>query len=386
MLIGTVGALLFEKIGVPHIVVYLLSGLIIGNTVFYGVNLDVRIHTWFIFIENVALGLIGFKIGTELKLKKLFKERKTVLVLLFAETIGTFFIVFFVTILVSQDYLLAVILAGLATATAPAATVEIFRKFKSEGPLTRLAQWILALDDIVAVFVIETVLVFLALELGHDISPLGFVIGIIHEIGFALVLGLGAGLFLEVIIERMDEEIPMMELTLALLLASMGVAFYLQTSIITTTMMIGVTTTNLGGDNYERARDKLEILMSPILLLFFTLVGMRVSIDNLLTFPLLALLYLIARTVGKVGGFKIGGKFVDLQLPVKKNIGYSFLAQGGVALGLATIISQKLIDANMGALGIEIEDIIILTTLVSEFLGSFGAKFAITQAGEINLS
>ncbi len=382
--LSTVTAYFFKKIKVPPIIIYILSGFFVTNTLFGHIDLVVEIHSWFIFIENLALGLIGFKIGTEMKFKKMRNRSKLIIFLLIAETTGAFIIVFTLIMLFTSNFLMSIIFAGLATATAPAVTIDIIIRLKAKGELTTITHWILALDDITAIITIETVLVFVSEKVGAGVHLVSFIIDLLHEIGLAVLIGFIIGFILDRFVEAMNNNIEMMEITIAFLLLGMGVAFYIKTSIIITAMMIGMTVTNIGGDNYAKATDLIEIVMSPILVLFFTLIGARITFNDLINFPFVAIIYLLARTLGKIGGFFVGGSIIGADKKIKNNIGFTFLAQGGVTLGLVNIITEKLELAGDVVMGHTIRTALIFSTILSVSLGAIGTNIAMKNAGEIN--
>jgi Kef-type K+ transport system membrane component KefB len=382
-LVGFTGSVILERYRVPHVVVYLLTGFVLGNSLFRDINLVEELSSWYLVSETLALGLIGFKIGTELKFKSLMKEPRFIIILLIAEAGAAMLLVTSVVYTYSGSFLMSIIMGGLATATAPAATVEVLRQVKAEGPLTTRIQWILALDDLIAITVIEAVLVYVSVSLGGSLTISRYFITLFKEIFLAVLLGVGIGLMLDNAIESMEDELKMMEITLGVVMFSLGLAHFMGTSVITTAMTIGATVTNRSGDNYEKASDLLEILMSPILMIFFVFVGARIHISQFDVFPILALLYLTARTIGKLVGAYYGAKIGEADDLISKNIGFGLLSQGGVTLGLVTLIGEILVENGYDDMANKIIKSLIISTVFSVILGSMGTKFAMIRSGEI---
>ncbi|MCY3413121.1 MAG: cation:proton antiporter [Candidatus Heimdallarchaeota archaeon] len=377
-------SLALHRFNIPHIVVYLLVGFTLSNTLFSGINFFDEYEELFIVVETVALGLIGFKIGTELKNGEIWEDRRVLFILLVMEATGAFFIVFSLVFLWTGNFLMALLLGGVSTATAPAATIEVIRKLNARGSLTKRLHVILALDDVVAVVFIELIIVLIVITLGGAASVSGFFLGVFSELGVAIILGLVVGLLLDFVVERMHDDLEMLEFTLGILLLAMGIAHFMHTSVIFTTMIIGGAVTNIGGDNYAKAGDLLEVIMTPVVTLFFVLVGARVSFGDFSPFPILALIYLLGRTIGKIGGAFAGGKTAKLEPCVTNNLGFGLLAQGGVALGLISVLNEILIEHGETEMGNIILTTVIISTIFSEIVGSYGARFAIERAGEAN--
>jgi len=359
-----------------------MVGFTAANTIFDKINVYEELEPWYKITETLALGLIGFKIGTELKIRLLSQESRFITIVLLGEAGGAFSVVFVTIFAYTQDFILAMLLGGIAMATAPAATVEVLRKLRAKGEFTTKIQWILAFDDVIAVVAVEALLVVVIVTLGGGFTISSFMFGIFQEIGLALLVGLIAGVILNMIVERMEDELEMMELTLGILIFIMGLAAFLETSVILTTMVVGGVVTNLGGDNYEKAGDLLEVIMSPIIMLFFILVGARVTFGDFNPFPIVAIGYLIARSVGVLGGTYLGAKRVDIPEKMKKSLGMGLLAQGGVALGLMTVADEVLTEAGKPEIGALIISTIIISTIFSEAIGAIGTELAVKYNGE----
>lgn len=382
---GYLFSIFLHRFRIPNIVTYLLTGFILSNFVLHQEISTLELETPYMMIETLALGLIGFLIGTELKIKKLYTERVFVTVVLIAESGFTLLFVFSLTYFFSQNFLLALILGGLSTATAPAATVEIIKRLKAKGKMTERLQWILAFDDLSAIFIVYTIIVFVSVSIGGHFTLNHFIEGIWHELGIAILIGVSVGIIFDFIIERITDELQMMELTLGVLILVMATAHIIGTSVITTTMVIGAITTNLKGDNYEKAGDLLEVMMSPIIMVFFMFVGSNLKTTAFVPFPWLVLVYLIARTIGKFLGAYTGAVILKTDPRIRNNLGLGLLAQGGVALGLVSIAKDVLVSAGEEELGTTLVTIIVISTVFSEILGGIGTTMGIKRAGEAQI-
>ncbi len=384
LFVGYALSLYLQKYSVPHILVYLVVGFVVSNFVFPDIDLAVEFAGLFHSIEVVALGLIGFKIGTEIQIDLIKQHPKFLGVVLVMEAGAAFIVVFALTFIFLGDLTLAVLFAGLATPTAPAVTVEIMRRLKSSGELTSKLNWVLAFDDVIAITMVEGTLVFLHMEFTGELRLSDFIVGILQEVGLAIVLGVVIGYLLDFPLERLSEELGMMELTLGTLIFAIGFAEFLNTSVIMTTMVIGATVTNHGGDNYKDAQDLLEIIMSPIIIVFFVVVGSKLLLSDLSHFPILAILYIAGRSIGKVTGGYIGSTLAGESDCVRNNIGFGLLAQGGVALGLSSIINEQLQQQGLIEEGHLVTSTIVIASVVSVVMGALGTTFAVRRAGEVH--
>jgi len=116
--------------------------------------------------------------------------------------------------------------------------------------------------------------------------------------------------------------------------------------------------------------------------MFFTLAGASLDFgilrqDTLIL--LVALAFIISRVLGKVLGIRIGADIANSNPNIKKYLGFALLPQGGISIGLLTIVA---VDA--APLYQHIATVIMLSILFYETLGPVFAKYAISKAGEIN--
>ncbi|MHA2502747.1 MAG: cation:proton antiporter [Candidatus Kariarchaeaceae archaeon] len=383
-------SLFFERFGIPNVLVYIIVGFLAGivlREVEPGFLESESYEYWFKFVENIALGLIGFKIGTEMEFKMLREHSRVIVIVTLMQVIVTFLLVFAGTYVFTQNLLLSLIFGGLATATAPAATIEIIRRFKAKGPLTQRIQWVLAFDDVLAVLVVEAIISYAAISLiGDTVTVGGYLVSVSREIFLAIILGIVVGYVLDVMIEKMKRKLEMMEVTLGALIFTIGLAMTLHTSVILACMTVGALTVNREGNNYEQASDYLEIIMSPVLIIFFSLVGAKLYLDDFNPFPWIAVIYTVTRVIGKIYGTNYGAKLADASPVVQKNLGMSMLPQGGVALGLMAVASDLMIEAGLTDIANLLITTIVISTVFSEAFGSYFSLRALKSAGEVGMA
>ena len=98
---------------------------------------------------------------------------------------------------------------------------------------------------------------------------------------------------------------------------------------------------------------------------------------------ILVAVYVVGRSVGKVYGSMLGARFSKASPSVRKYLGYCLFAQGGVAVGLSLMASQKF--AATPKISAMIVVVVTTTTLIVQLLGPMAVKHAVKNAGEINM-
>ena len=86
--------------------------------------------------------------------------------------------------------------------------------------------------------------------------------------------------------------------------------------------------------------------------------------------------------MGKLTGFFIGAGALVAPAPIVRWLGFGLIPQAGVAVGLASTLSQMSVFKGVSTV---IVNVIIASTLLYEIIGPFAVKFALVQAGESGL-
>ena len=104
----------------------------------------------------------------------------------------------------------------------------------------------------------------------------------------------------------------------------------------------------------------------------------------------LGVVYICGRTVGLMGGARLGAMVGHVDEKVKKYVGLGILSQAGVAIGLALVVKQDFgllaseYDLSHALqIGTKALTTVIATCVVFEIVGPICAKIALQKAGEI---
>jgi len=101
---------------------------------------------------------------------------------------------------------------------------------------------------------------------------------------------------------------------------------------------------------------------------------------------LLAVVYIVSRSIGKMTGAYIGGKISGAKTTVTKYLGFCLLDQAGVAVGLSIAVFNMF--SNIGAeareAGILILSVITATTFILQLIAPPMIKYGIKKADEID--
>lgn len=384
LLVGLGFGRLFEKIGIPQVVGYIVIGVILGDSVTHlipGKLLDTLSP-----FTYTALAFIGFMVGGELK-KSLFKKYgKQFFIILFSEGLLAMFAVTLLIYVWTQNLALALLLGALCSATAPAATVDVLWEYHSRGPLTTTILAIVALDDGLALILYGFAYSFSGILVAG--GKLNFQIMLVQpllEIFGAILLGGLIGFFLDRVLKFFKIKDDKLVVNVGAILLASGLAVYFDLSLILTNMSVGLVLTNIHSDRNEPNFDLVKAFVPPIYIIFFIFVGARMQLGLLPKMGMIGLLYVIGRTAGKWLGAFFGARISHADKNVEKYLGFALFSQAGVAIGLALDIYQHF--SQFGPQGVKlghtIINVIAATTLLVQIIGPPSVKYAIAKAGEI---
>lgn len=383
VVLGYVGARLGDRIHIPWVVGYILIGVILGPSVLGAMNS--KIIESMNVISLFALALIGFTIGGELQLRELKELGKSITVITIFESGTAFLLVMLTVYLVTRSLPIAIVFGALASATAPAATVDVLWQYRSRGPLTTTLFSVVGLDDAAALIIYAFASSATKALLGSEHFEWTSAIGTpLAEIGGSLLLGAILGLILHFAMRWTRDKGQRLIIILGMVTLAAGLADRYHLSLILTSMAVGFTLVNISREN-RSAFELVGAFNPPVMVLFFVLVGARVNIGLLPSIGLIGVTYLVMRVAGKTIGAWSGATISKAPDVVRKYLGLGLLSQAGVAIGLAIDASHTFSafgpeGARVGVLAI---NVIAATTFVYQVLGPPMTRLAIFKADEV---
>jgi Kef-type K+ transport system membrane component KefB len=385
ILIGYLFGKIFNRFKIPAVAGYVLIGIILGQSVLNIFHDDMLKQVG--VISDIALSLIAFIIGSELRWSSLKTLSRQVFVIVIFEALGAFALVTFAIQSYYHYWPLSLVLGAIASATAPAATVMVIRELRASGNFTKTLLAIVAIDDAIALIIYGFASALARMMLQHNkfFSIKAIIKTSSMEIFGAILIGLLMGFVIAFIIRRIANKENIYIITLGALFIITGLADQLKISALLANMTFGVFLTNVSPIASKKVFNMIDVLSPPILIAFFVTAGAHLKINLLANIWLLALIYLIARIIGKLSGAYLGGIFSGAEEKVRKYMGFGLLSQVGVAIGLALVVNREFYNlaAEGRNLAIIVVNILLGTTIVTEIIGPLFTKYALLKAGEV---
>lgn len=397
LLTGLLLSRVVKKIKLPAVTAYLLAGVIIGPFVLGSLNIDgIGITSEnlksFNIISDLALGFIAFAMGNEFRISQLKKIGKQ------ATIIGVFQAIF--TTLIVDAFLIglhfiipdklslsaAIVLAAIATATAPAATLMVIKQYKAKGSVTDILLPVVALDDAVGL-VVFAISFGIAKSIGAgSVDVASIILEPLLEVVLSLLLGFIMGLiftfcekFFHSRSKRMAISVTFVMMTVAISCIKFDIGnIHIGFSSLLACMMLGTVFCNIC-EVSEELMERADRWTTPIIILFFVISGaeLELSVFKDLGVIIVGIVYIISRSIGKYFGARISSKMTKCNNNIIKYLGITLLPQAGVALGMAI----KAVE--LGPEGNVVRNITLFAVLIYEMFGPLMTRQALLAAGDI---
>ncbi len=368
--IGLVADLVGRQTRIPRVTLLLLCGLAAGQAGW----IPAPISGAYEFLSVVALTFVAFLLGHSLELKSLQATGRRILAISIAIVAVTIAVVSLGLMALGTDPPLAIVLAGIATATAPAATTDVIRQSGYDNDFTRTLEGVVAVDDAWGLIAFSVCISLVTLENGTSVEMA--LVPVVHEIGGALLLGVAIGLPGAAITGRIRRGEPLEIEALALVFLTAGAAIWADVSFLIAGMAAGSTIVNIAS-HHDRAFHEIEHIQWPFMVLFFLLAGATLEISALTSVGALGLAYLSLRTIARLVGGRLGAQLGGAQVNERNYYGIALLPQAGVAVGMSLIAARALPEYA--------DRIITLTigsTIIFELVGPILTHWAIRRVSE----
>lgn len=319
----------------------------------------------------VALTMVAFLLGGSLDRRTLGAHGREILAISLCVVIASVLIVAVTLLLSGIPMVLALALAGISAATAPAAMRDIIKQSGRKDRFTSNILGIVAIDDAWGLIAFSLCLLLAGSLAGHGASE-ALAEGL-WEAGGGMVLGLAIGLPAAFFTGRLKPGEPSLLEALGVVLICAGAALYLGVSYLLAGMVAGAIVVNLA-KHHRYPFHEIERIEWPFILLFFIMAGASLELDLLAEIGLAGGLYIAARIIARLLGGWMGARLTGLSSKEGLMTGLALTPQAGVAIGMALVAADRFPGHAQQILAIT-----IASTIIFEIVGPFFAQFAMAQ-------
>ena len=364
----------------PNVTAYIITGILLGpfclnivpSTVTDGME----------FLADIALAFIAFSTGEFFKFETLKKNGGKVVIITILESVLASILIFCLTyFMLGLDLAFSLVLAALASATAPASTVMTIRQTGAKGDFVDTLLQVVALDDVVGL-ILYSIAISIALAIAPGARAFS-ISNIIIPIATNIVVLLAGALFgvvMKLLMPQKRSTDNRLIILISLLFAFCGICALLDVSPLLGCMSMGMIYINITND--DKLFKQLNYFSPPILLLFFVRSGICFKLDALVntssavgsvSLLTVGVLYFIVRIIGKYLGAYLGCLVTKKDSKVRNYLGLALIPQAGVAIGLAALGARTL----GWEIGNALQTIILASSVLYELIGPGCAKLAL---------
>ncbi|MBL57557.1 MAG: potassium transporter TrkA [Flavobacteriales bacterium] len=390
----------FAKIKFPLITGLLLAGIFAGPFCF---QLIPKTNTENLnFLNEISLAFIAFAAGSELYLKEIRGQFKSILWNTLGQLVITFSLGVLGVFLVS-DYIpfmsnmgfkakmaVAILMATIFVARSPSSAIAVINELRAKGPFTQTAIGVTVVTDVLVIIVFAVCFALANTFLsGEPLSlvSLGFLaVELIVSFGLGRIIGVFIKWFFTFKMNKYLKVSCLIALGYSVYLFAnwlghfteqphiLGHKFYVEPLLICILASYYVT-------NYSTSRPEfIELLheTGPVVyVVFFTLTGASLAIDVLIDVFGVAIIFFFVRLLGMVVSGYVGGTIAGDPWRFRHINWMPYVTQAGVGLGLATLIKHTFPD-----FGVQFETIIVGVIVLNQVIGPPLFKYALHRVEE----
>lgn len=383
LLVGFILTRFTKPLKLPNVTAYIFAGILLGPIfkLFYPAGfMSSSMIGSMAFLTDLALAFIAFGVGRFLKLEVLKQSGGKIIVITLFESMMAALFIFFTMLIIGRatgliEWKFALLLAAIASATAPASTMMTIRQTKAKGDFVNTILQVVTLDDAISLILFSISMAVITADGSQSSGFMVVLIPILMTI-LSVVIGFILGLVLHLLVNRPTRSTDnRLILTISTLMIFSGIAFMLDVSPLLGVMAMGMAYVNISKE--ESLFRQVEYFSPIFLTMFFVLSGMRLELSSLVSIGWIGVVYFLVRIAGKYSGATLGSIVADSTENNKKYLGLALIPQAGVSLGLAASGAAALTAAGLPDEALMLSTIIIASGVLYEIFGPPAAKLSL---------
>lgn len=373
LLAGLVADKIGRLVGVPRVTILILFGVAAGP---FGIDLIPRAFSdLYEILATIALTMVAFLLGGSLSSQSLRRHGHEIMIVSLVVVAVTTLVVGSGLLILGVAAPLALVMAGIATSTAPAATYDVIRQSRASGDFTTKLVGIVAIDDAWGLIVFSMLLAVANAISGEGIATT-LMMGSWEIVG-AILVGIAVGAPAAYLTGRLKPGEPMQAEAIGVVFLCAGLASWIGASFLLAGMVAGACVVNLA-QHHDRAFHEIENIEWPFMIIFFILAGASLDFTAFAGIGTIGAAFVVLRFVSRIAGGWLGGWLAGSTALHRRMMGLALMPQAGIALGMALVAKPHLADY---------ADLLIVITIgsvfVFEMIGPILTQMALRRAGDI---
>jgi Kef-type K+ transport system membrane component KefB len=379
LLIGLIGGQLAHIARYfPRVTGYIFFGFLLGPQC-TGFLSNELIHQSIVF-KDIAIGLILFELGLQIKLKFLRKHVYLIWTTLL-QSLVVFLFIFFGLPLFHVGWIVSAICGAIGISVSPAITLLIANEYHAKGRVIHYSLILTALNNIIS-FLIYAVIVAMVARM-HNQHPHTYVETIewlypfYQTIGAVILAYIGSMLIITLGRFLGKKENMQFILLIGMLVILLGLSKLFYVSPFLSMLMFGILTVNLDRKEYLMEVE-LGYLGEIFIVILFVIVGADLHMSYFTNSGWIVLAFIILRALGYVLPVFMMRHPFHFSSRQAVSLGITFLPMAGVAIALLST-TQQLINEYYPFLSF----IILPAVAILEMIGPMTTIYSLRWSGEL---
>jgi Kef-type K+ transport system membrane component KefB len=382
----TFGALAHD-LGFPRLIGYLVSGLALGPSVMEivppGVLQDLGM------MKQLAVGVIALLAGAELRMADLRQRYRPILWILACQgaavlvvlTAGALlfrgWVPFMQGLAPWATVTVALLFATALTVNSPMVTLALLTETRAEGPVARTTLGVVLVADVVVVLLFTAAFSLAQGSLvGATEGAFPVLVRLLREMLGSMLAGALVGGLLAVYLRYVRREMVLFAVVAVFATAATAQALHFE--LLLSLLVAGFLVENVAPVRAEPLVHALHLMAVPVFVIFFAMAGAELRIQAFVALWPLVLGAALLRFAAVYGGARAGAIWGGAEPMVQRHAWTGLVSQAGVALGLATIVADRL-----PRIGVAMQTLIVGVIAFNESVGSVVFRRGLEHAGEI---
>jgi Kef-type K+ transport system membrane component KefB len=384
----TFGAMAHD-LGFPRLVGYLVAGLALGPSVLDvvppGVLQDLSM------MKQLAVGLIALLAGAELRIKDLVDRYRTIAWILALQTAAVLvgltalilllraWVPFLQGLEIQPLLFVAFLFAAALTVNSPMVTLALLTETRADGPLAKTTLSVVLVADVLVILVFTVAFSLAQASLGGATATAPeIMLRLLREVVGSILAGALVGGVLTLYLRFVRRELVVFAVVLVFATAAAAQALHFE--LLLSLLVAGFLVENVAPVRAEPLVEMLHVMAVPVFVIFFAMAGADLRLQTFVALWPIVLTVALVRVGLIYAGSTVGARLGRADPVVTRYAWTGLVSQAGVALGLATIIADRL-----PRLGLAMQTMIVGIIAFNESVGPVLFRSGLDRAGEIRL-
>jgi Kef-type K+ transport system membrane component KefB len=273
----------------------------------------------------------------------------------------------------------AFLFAATLTVNSPMVTLAMLTETGANGPLAKTTLGVVLLADVVVILIFTLAFSLAQSSLGGATAGAPeILLRLLRDVVTSIVAGALVGGVLTLYLRFVRRELVVF--AIVLVFATTAAAAALHFELLLSLLVAGFLVENVAPVRAEPLVATLHVMAVPVFVVFFAMAGADFRLQTFVTLWPILLTVAVARVALVHVGSRAGARLGTAE-PVVVQYGWTGLvSQAGVALGLATIVADRL-----PALGVAMQTAIVGIIALNQSVGPILFRYGLARAGELRV-